>query len=112
MPKASTRCPPMENDNMSEEMEEEEEEEEEEEGEREVEAERVTEEDEQGEMEGEAHRGLEGAEEEAVGEWAEEAKRWKQKHKHRKRSPPPLIKHSPPITGYILHLCKCRSDSM
>ena len=58
----------------------------------------------EGEGEGEGERGGEGSEEEEEEEgedWTEESKVW-EKQKSRKRSPPPLIKHSPsPISGYM-----------
>ena len=67
-------------------------------GEREVEGEEETEEREaEGEMEGEG---------EEVDDWAEEEKKWKRKLKYSKRSPPPLIRHSPlNVARYNVHVC-------
>lgn len=70
------------------------------EGEGEVEAE-----EREGEVEGEEEERMEGEEEGEDDNWAEEERGWKQKHKYRKHSPPPLIKHSStsPIARYCTH---------
>lgn len=67
------------------------------EGEGDVEAE-----EREGDMEGEEMEGEEDGEED---NWIEEEREWKQKHKYRKQSPPPLIKHlsTSPIARYCTH---------
>ena len=38
-----------------------------------------------------------------IDHWAEKEKAWKKKLKYSKRSPPPLIKHSPPNIARYIH---------